>query len=263
MLRAMKSSRATPLIVASHQRLLAMLIAIGLPLAGLRGPTSNIPARAAAPDAGQAEDANQQAFNRSKSFNNLKQIMLAMHNYHDAEKSFPPAVGSQDGKPLLSWRVAILPYLEGEEAKAVWAEFHLDEPWDSDHNKELAAKMPPIYRSPTSKLNDGRTVYLTARGSSTAFPGQQAIGIRKITDGTSNTIAVVEVDDKYAVPWTKPDDWKFDPDHPKVGLGGQFNGGFNAAFCDGSVHFIGNDVDEKILKALFTMAGGEIVVLPN
>ncbi len=265
MLCPTKRLRWVPLPATCHRRSFAMLFGLGILLVGLRGPIRDTQVRAAAPDAEQADTGNaaEERANRHQSVDNMKQIMIAMHNFHDAQKTFPPAFSSQDDKPLLSWRVALLPYFEGEEAKAVWAEFHLDEPWDSDHNKELVAKMPQVYQSPASKLNDGRTVYLTPRGAATAFPGQQAIAMRKIADGISNTIAVVEVDDKNAVPWTKPDDWKFDPDHPKVGLGGQFSGGFHAASCQGSIHFVGNNVDDEVLKALFTMAGGEIAVWPD
>src|SRR5262249_54155708 len=69
--------------------------------------------------------------------NNLKQIALAMHNYNDAYNGKLPAhaIYSKDGKkPLLSWRVAILPFIEQDN---LYQQFHLDEPWDSEHNKKL------------------------------------------------------------------------------------------------------------------------------
>ena len=136
--------------------------------------------------------------NRSQSFNNIKQIMLAMHNFASQDKSqaFPPAFIAKDGKPLLSWRVAMLPYLD---QKNLYAKFHLDEPWDSEHNKALIATMPGTYRSPMSKLTDGRTVYVVPRGATTAFPGSTGfktdaaafvadpigVSFKQITDGTS------------------------------------------------------------------------------
>ena len=98
---------------------------------------------------------------RAQSINNLKQLGLAMHIYHDVNKTLPPAVHSKDGKPLLSWRVLVLPYIEEDK---LYREFHLDEPWDSPHNKKLLSRMPAVLRSPLSNIADqGRTVYLTPR----------------------------------------------------------------------------------------------------
>ena len=113
--------------------------------------------------------------------------------------------------------MALLPYLGH---KPLYEEFHLDEPWDSDHNKTLIPRIPKIYLSPTSQLRDGRTVYLTPRGGRTAFPGDTPVPFQKITDGLSNTVAILELNDDLAVPWTKPDDWRFDPDQPSVGQRG-------------------------------------------
>ena len=131
-----------------------------------------------------------------------------------------------------------------------------------EHNKALIEKIPVAYQSPASGLNDGGTVYLTPRGDATMFPGDEGVGIRTITDGASRTIAMVEVDDAQAVPWTKPDDWKVDPLHAKVGFRGQYDNGMNTAFADGSVHFIAHAVDEKLLKALLTIQGREVIRLP-
>ncbi len=125
--------------------------------------------------------------------NNLKQIGLAMHNYHATNGSFPPAYTvDKDGKPLLSWRVLILPFLEQE---ALYKEFHLDEPWDSPHNKPLIERMPTSYVCPSEsdrRVDRGKTTYLTPRGKATIFPGPEGIKIQKITDGSSNTIFAVD-----------------------------------------------------------------------
>jgi hypothetical protein len=195
---------------------------------------------------------------RAASMNNLKQIALAMHNYHDDKKNFPAAASCDaNGKPLLSWRVHILPYLEGQE---LYKQFHLDEPWDSEHNRKLIDQMPAVYRSPASKLKEkGRASYVVVVGKDTVFPGREAIPIKEIKDGTSQTIMAVEVDDEHAVIWTKPDDLPFDPENPAKGLGGPDKRGFLAAFCDGSVRFLPKDIDPKVLRALLTRAGGEVV----
>ncbi len=196
---------------------------------------------------------------RSQSANNLKQIGLAMHNYHDTYRRFPAAASyDKNGKPLLSWRVAILPYIEQVQ---LYEQFHLDEPWDSQHNKQLIAKMPATYRSPQSKLpgNQGRTNYVVPVGPETIFSGKKGTEIRDIRDGTSNTIMVLEVGDPQAPIWTRPDDWPFDPKHPAEGLGGVYDGGFWATFADGSVHFLALPHDAARLRALFTRDGREPV----
>jgi prepilin-type processing-associated H-X9-DG protein len=197
-----------------------------------------------------------EAATRIRSANNLKQIALAMHNYHDATGSFPPqAIYDKNGKPLLSWRVLILPYVEQQN---LFKEFHLDEPWDSEHNKKLLARIPPVYVPVDGKGMKGTDTYYQAFvGKGAFFEGKKGLGIRDFTDGTSNTLMVVEAGDP--VPWSKPDDLPFDPGKKLPKLGGLFANGFNAAFCDGSVRFIQKSVAEKVLRALITRNGGEVI----
>lgn len=198
------------------------------------------------------------AAQRAQCTNNLKQIMLAFHNYHDAQNSFPKqAITDKDGKALLSWRVAILPYLDQQE---LYNKFKLDEPWDSPHNKALIKEMPPVFACPDrQKLAPGETVYRGFAGKGTILEPGNAVGMAAITDGTSNTIAVVEA--KESVPWTKPDDLPFDPEKGKApfGAGSDHAGGFNAAMADGAVRFIKSTIDANVLKALITRAGGEVI----
>jgi hypothetical protein len=190
---------------------------------------------------------------RIQSVNNLKQLALAMHSYHDANNSFPPhAVYSKDGKPLLSWRVLLLPYIDQNK---LYEEFKLDEPWDSEHNKKLLEKMPVLFACPGAKTGPTDTVYQAFVGPGAGFEGKKGVKIPDITDGTSNTIMFVEA--AAAVPWTKPEDLAFDPAKPLPKLGGHFKGGFNAAIFDGSVRFISNAVKAETLKAAITRNGGE------
>ena len=143
------------------------------------------------------------AARRSQSVNNLKQIGLALHNFHVVNNHFPPqAITDQEGKPLLSWRVAILPFLEQQ---GLFNEFKLDEPWDSPHNKALLERMPATYAIPGAEAEPGMTFYRGFSGEHTLFDPKVklGVGIATITDGTSNTLGIVEA--KEAVPWTKPD----------------------------------------------------------
>jgi len=198
------------------------------------------------------------AARRAQSTNNLKQIMLAMFNFESANGNFPPAaIADAEGKPLLSWRVAVLPYLENAP---LYNEFHLDEPWDSPHNKTLIAKMPSVYKSPNVQPADpNSTFYQVLTGGGAIFDSKvKGPKIAEVTDGTSNTIAVVEAG--TAVPWTKPDDVVFDPegDLPKFG-GLGFPGGYNVGLADGSVKFLKLSIKPETLRALITRAGGEVI----
>jgi hypothetical protein len=204
------------------------------------------------------------AASRISSANNLKQMVLAMHNYADANGTFPPAaITDKDGKPLLSWRVAILPYVEEDN---LYKQFRLDEPWDSEHNKKLLDKMPRIYMVPPADGHEPKerpttTHYRVFHGKGAAFEGTTGVGLPGFTDGTSNTILIVEAAD--AVSWTKPDELPFDPkkDPPKLGLKDAER--FNAAFADGSVHTLKKTIDKDVLKALITRNGGEVVTIPD
>ena len=120
--------------------------------------------------------------------------------------------------------------------------------------------MPAVYPLPQPKNPEpGTTTYRVFVGDGALFEEGKGTGVQTVTDGTSNTIMVVE--SKDAVPWTKPDDLKFDPDaKPSLyGAGSPHPGGFNAAFADGSVRFIKNTVNPDVWKALITRAGGEVI----
>lgn len=204
-----------------------------------------------------AVQAGRDSGRQAVSVNNLKQIVLAMHNHLSVKGAFPARANfDKQGKPLLSWRVHILPYL-GQQS--LYQQFHLDEPWDSDHNKTLIPIMPLVYRNPIFPPRAGMANYLGVYGPGLMFEGDKARKPAEILDGLSNTIMVVEADDARAVVWTKPDDWEFDATKPLAGLGNAHPGGFNAAFADGSIHFLSKSIDPATFKALLTIAGGEAV----
>ena len=207
-----------------------------------------------------AIQAAREAARRSQSMNNMKQLMLATLLYEDSHKVMPPnAIYSADGKPLLSWRVAMLPYLEQQ---ALYSQFHLDEPWDSPHNRTLIEKMPAVFDNPN--INEpGKTDYLALVGSECVMDGTAAgISFAKISDGTARTIVLVESDADRAVEWTRPDDIKFDAKNPHAGFGKLRPGGSSAAFCDGHIQFISVEIDPGLMKALVTRNGRETVNVP-
>lgn len=202
------------------------------------------------------EDARQRAY-QVASMHNLRRIGIALHNHHDRYRTFPAAANyDKNGRPLLSWRVHILPWMEGGE---VYREFHLDEPWDSPHNKKLIARMPSFYRRSDSRAPAGTTTYLAPVGPGMLFAGKEGHSINQITDGTSNTAMVVDADDSQAVPWTKPDDWHYDSARPLAGLIRPRGGAFCVLMADGSSRVVRPDVDPELWKQVLTIADGEPV----
>ena len=208
-----------------------------------------------------AVQAAREAARRNTSMNNMKQIMVALHNYHDMRKHLPAHASFNDaGKPLLSWRVLILPMIGESE---LYEQFHLDEPWDSEHNRPLVSQMPEIYLDPSSKfrVEDGKTHYLGAKGKEYAFDGtEKGRQFKSFHDGISNSIMVLQVNDQRAAVWTKPDDWERDPERPLQGLTGSVHPGiFLAGFADAHVQVVATDIDVEVFQHLLTIAGGEVL----
>jgi beta-lactamase regulating signal transducer with metallopeptidase domain len=206
------------------------------------------------------------AARRTMSVNNLKQIGIAFHNYHDANGHFPsPALLGGERKQFpFSWRVALLPYLEQD---GLYRQYHFDEPWDGPHNKLLIEQMPAVYSAggkDGTPANRSKASYFVFAGPATALGSPSVPGgknsdatFAQITDGLSNTILVVEA--QRDIPWTKPEDIPFDPDGQIPALGGLWPDGFNVLMGDGSVRFVKSQVDPITLKALITRAGGEAI----
>jgi hypothetical protein len=208
-----------------------------------------------------AVQAAREAARLAQCTNNLKEIGLALAYYEQAKGTYPAAaIVGKDGKPLLSWRVAILPYFGQAE---LFNEFHLDEPWDSPHNRALMPRMPKAYLCPSrSTIEPGTTTYLSFVGKGTTFGQGKPVQLREFTDGTSNTIMMVE--STKATPWTKPEDLPFDPAalNQLQLVGSNHPGGFNASLVDCSVRFFKSTIDPKLFRALITPNGGEPVTPP-
>lgn len=198
---------------------------------------------------------------QAQSQNKLKQIAIALLNYHNTHKTFPPAVVmGPDGKTPHSWRLELLPYMEVGK-KDVYDRYKMDEPWDSPDNLKLIDEAADVFSVPSEQPSKDCGYFLLV-GPGTVFdPDQPPPKIRNITDGTSKTIGVVEA--KRKIPWTKPEDIAYDPDKPLPTLGGFFEGGFNTAFMDSSVRFLAEDLDEATLRALISRAGREPVPVPE
>jgi hypothetical protein len=192
---------------------------------------------------------------RISSANNLKEMTLAMNSYSDANGQLP-SVGPRDprtGKSALSWRVALLPYIEQGN---LYNQFNLDEPWDGPNNSRLIPLMPKTYALPgDTATQPGYTHYRVFVGGGAPFNNEFNSHIpASFPDGMTNTILIVEAGE--AVPWTKPDELPYDPARPLPPLGGFFSRGYNVGMGDGSVHWVAKTVSEQTLRDAITANDG-------
>ncbi|HEV3136667.1 MAG TPA: DUF1559 domain-containing protein [Pirellulales bacterium] len=200
--------------------------------------------------------------------NNLKQLGIALHNYHDFYRSLPPAVvAGPDGKPMHSWRVLILPFVEDAGLKQLHTRYDFKEPWNGPHNIQLADKMPKVFACPND--SNRQASYLAVVGPETAWPGSNGIAFRGISDGTANTLMLVEVAES-GINWLEPRDLTFEQaaqginiPEAKLGISSHHQGGAEFLFCDGSAHFLSDGIAPDVLRSLLTAAGNDIVPIPD
>jgi hypothetical protein len=191
----------------------------------------------------------------------MKQIVEAMRGYRETYGTLPTDIYDKQGKPLLSWRVAILPFIEEDH---LYQQFHLDEPWDSPHNKKLLGRMPKRYFDPWGVGDTTPTTCcLRPRGGGAVFLRDPPGVVTPILGDPSQKVLLVEADEAQAVSWTRPDDLDYDPANPTAGLGRRFSVGFIkgrgdfVALADGSVRFVPADADPEALRSLFSAAWNE------
>ncbi|MEO1614877.1 MAG: protein kinase [Planctomycetota bacterium] len=179
----------------------------------------------------------------------LRTIISAMYRSspsQDFGETRLPAYASfdKDGKPLLSWRVHLLPELGLD---TLYKRFHLDEPWDSEHNLRLLKSIPQIYVHPSSSVSrEGKTCFVAVRGKGTCFNEANGVPFAAMRDGTSFTVAIVTVNDAHAVPWTQPNDIDVMSTDPRGAMSGWIPGRCQVAFADGSTTMIPCGAPEKI-----------------
>jgi hypothetical protein len=199
---------------------------------------------------------------RHQCASNLKNIGVAMNSYLCEHGMFPPAyVADENGRPMHSWRVLLLPYLGRQD---LYDQYDFDEPWDGPHNRKLWDQMPKVYRCPSQSTDrPGTTVYVGVVGQGLFFDGDKSTSDREILDGMSRTIAVVESSGAN-VNWMQPRDLDFETmpleidsqlgpsissDHPGKGA--------YVLMADASVHYLSDDLDPSVVRAMLTKAGGE------
>lgn len=195
---------------------------------------------------------------RSQSKDNMKQIALALHNYHETHDLFPPGgIETTDGKPYHSWQTMILPFIEEGQ---LHNQIDFDQPWTDPTNKPLFQVEIPLYLNPAieekvSPKNLGLSHYV---GNKYLMKTNGNMGIRHIKDGTSNTIMAVEVGENFK-PWGDPTNIA----DPVNIVGGRskppFSGGSHIMMSDGRVIFVSDKIDAGLLKKLSTPDNGDIV----
>lgn len=203
------------------------------------------------------------AAERMTSANNMKQCIIAMHNYHSDFNKMPEVITMKNGKPLHSWRVMILPYLEQD---ALFKQINLNEPWDSEANKKLfeSVEMPKLFAHPGRKDSNSKMTYykvfyskpdVTPRaGFSLGKP--MTLGQMTVRDGTSNTIAMIEAGPP--VLWYQPDDIEFDPKAQLPNMLSPWKDKkVNVGFFDGSIRPFWLGTHEETWKGAITADGGE------
>jgi prepilin-type processing-associated H-X9-DG protein len=211
---------------------------------------------------------------RGQCINNLKQIQLALLNYEAANGKLPPPyLADANGKPMHSWRVLILPYME--EA-VLYKQYKFGEPWDGPNNRKLAARMPSTFRCPTESADATRlsthTSYFAVAGPETAWPTIATSKTSQFRDGTATTIMLVEASAQN-VHWMDPRDIDIN-EAVKLLTTSRRTGhwrasdGFltttyaenayrNVTFADGHCEWLGPLQSASLAKALLTVSGGE------
>jgi len=198
------------------------------------------------------------AARRAQCKNNLKQIGLALHNYHETYNAFPPAYTvDEHGKPLHSWRTLLLPYLDEQ---ALYQQIDLSKSWDDPANAEaFKSDRPNCYYCPSTTNPPEMTTYLAVTGEHSCFPPGQSRTLTEITDGTGNTLMVVDVAQAHAVHWMSPQD----TDETLIlGIGAevkdlQHTGGIQGLLADGSVRHLAATLPATTWRALISIAAND------
>lgn len=201
---------------------------------------------------------------RTVCLNNIRQLTLAMLNYESANGHLPPAyIADETGKPIHSWRVLLLPFMEQE---ALYHQYSFDEPWNGPNNSKLHDEVVSLYQCPSVRRGEqvGNTSYMVMTGKGTAFDGDHETAFSEVADGTSNTVLIVEVANSETH-WMEPTDIALDEaparftDKSKVKDCCNHPGTINLSLMDGSTHSIGLPVSPEELEAIVTIDGGETV----
>jgi prepilin-type processing-associated H-X9-DG protein len=196
------------------------------------------------------------AARRAQCINNLKQIALALSNYEESHGALPPAYTVDAmGRPLHSWRTLILPYLELDP---LYRTIDLSKPWNDPANAKALSTALSVFRCPEAAGPLNTTTYLAIVGPNCCLMPSRSRRLAEITDGTANTLMVIEAGEESAVPWMDPVDAN---GVVVMSLGPNSKlhhaGGTNAGFVDGSVRFLKSGTPSDVRRAWMSISGND------
>ena len=207
---------------------------------------------------------------RERCRNNLKSIGLALHLYHEKYGTAPPAyLIDKDGRPVHSWRVLILPFLDRDD---LYQEYRFDEPWDGPHNQQLADKVGDLFHCPSDQTESEarktvvplETSYVAVIGPETYWRGAEGVCPCDVYDGMATTLQLVEVANS-GIHWMEPRDLHVGQMAPTInpkagqGISSRHKGGAIGLLADGSVRFLSEKLTAETIRGLLTIKGGETI----
>jgi prepilin-type processing-associated H-X9-DG protein len=213
-----------------------------------------IPGISSAPSAGR----------RSQCLNNIRNIAIALHNYASHYGSLPPAyIADENGRPMHSWRVLILPYVVRSD---IYSMYRFDEPWDGPENSKLHDLVVNVFACPEdgSRLKRTDTSYVAVVGPETIWPGESGFRLDDVTDGLSQTLLVVEIA-KSGIHWMEPRDLHFSQMATTINaakgqcISSPHKGMASVAFADGRVRVLHDSILADTIASLLTVRGGETI----
>ena len=186
------------------------------------------------------------ALDRERCYGLFTQVGTAMQGYHETHGCYPPAyIADENGKPMHSWRVLILPQIGRDD---LFDRYNFNEPWNGPNNSKLATEIPIVYRCPEFAPRDKTlTTVVAVVGKGTAWPGAETVSQDDFHDGRHNTIHLLELHD-LKINWMEPRDVSLE-ELVEKGLPEAHPGGVNVLMADGSVAFFVSSIDDEVLRA--------------
>jgi prepilin-type processing-associated H-X9-DG protein len=208
------------------------------------------------------QDEGRVAARRIQCGNQIHSIGLALANYHDIHDTFPPAyIADASGKPIHSWRVLILPYMEQQ---TLFDQYRFDEPWDGPNNRLLAPKIKRVYSCPSNGTKPPTdTSYVAVIGPGTPWPEEQALTYQDFPDGTAHVVHVVEVHNS-GIHWMEPRDLHLTQMAATInppqgqGISSAHPNGAQVVFVDGHVTFLKADTPPAVIRSLIHRDDGTL-----